>query len=113
MTWGEIYSRPAKYAGHCAFAMSVGKRVEVVDNPCFKHHKSGDLYVFDNRIARALFSIIPGTIKRADARWLKLANQIEKDFDLATKKHKERHQLEQAFAAKQKLGEMADIENGL
>lgn len=58
-----------EFNGNCAFALSVGKKdvkggksVAVID---------GKTYAFSNPVAKILFKILPGSVKKANDVWNK------------------------------------------
>jgi YHS domain-containing protein len=57
----------AEFNGHCAFAVSTGKKDVTGGN-----HQTiidGKTYVFSNAIAKILFSILPNRVKKAEEVW--------------------------------------------
>ncbi|MFY0687422.1 MAG: hypothetical protein JXQ90_09665 [Cyclobacteriaceae bacterium] len=55
------------YEGHCAFAVSTGK-LDVMGG---KHQleQNGKTYRFSNPVAKILFKVLPGRVKKADQNW--------------------------------------------
>ena len=58
-----------QYGGHCAFAMSLGKK-EVMGLEKHSLTKDGKVYLFSNPVAKFLFNILPNTNNKADANWI-------------------------------------------
>lgn len=56
-----------EYGGHCAFAVSVGKK-DVMGGH-IRAINNGKTYLFSNQIAKVLFLVLPGRIRKADAVW--------------------------------------------
>lgn len=57
-----------EFDGRCAFAVSLGK-FEVAGNPKWVASRDGKTYTFSNPIARLLWKVLPGTRKKAEAKW--------------------------------------------
>jgi len=58
-----------EYDGHCAFAMSLGKK-EVIGQQKYSLTKDGKIYLFSNPVAKILFRFLPNTQSKADGNWL-------------------------------------------
>lgn len=59
---------PPQFEGHCAFAVSLGK-MDVPGKPACHAVRDGKTYFFSNRIARFLWSMLPGVRAKAEANW--------------------------------------------
>ena len=64
----EQSDHPVKFEGHCAFAVSLGKK-EVMGNQSIYLINDGKKYTFSNPVAKLLFRILPGREKKADSNW--------------------------------------------
>ncbi len=60
--------QPVAFEGHCAFAVSTGKKDVEGKESCYLVH-DGKKYLFSNSVAKFLWRIIPGCKKRADSIW--------------------------------------------
>ena len=57
-----------EFKGHCAFAVSIGKKGIIGDPKCTLE-KDGKLYVFNNSVAKLLFRILPNRLIQAKENW--------------------------------------------
>ena len=60
--------QPVAFEGHCAFAVSTGKKDVVGKESCYLVH-DGKKYVFSNAVAKFLWRIIPGRREKAESIW--------------------------------------------
>jgi hypothetical protein len=58
-----------EFAGNCSFAVSTGKKDVPGKESCYLE-QDGKKYLFSNPVARFLWKIIPGRLKKANAVWL-------------------------------------------
>jgi YHS domain-containing protein len=58
-----------EFEGHCAFAVSTGKTE--VKGGANTSTINGKVYAFSNPIAKLLFKLLPGRIKKAEQVWNK------------------------------------------
>jgi hypothetical protein len=65
----ENLNKSIKYDGHCAFAVSTGKTDVKGGNSSLTIDNNN--YVFSNSVAKILFKLLPGRIKKADEIWNK------------------------------------------
>jgi hypothetical protein len=59
----------AEFGGHCAFAMSLGKK----DVKCEGKHtvvQNGKKYHFSNPVAKFLWQVLPGRKQKAESIWI-------------------------------------------
>jgi YHS domain-containing protein len=65
----ENQNQTIAYGGHCAFAMSLGKK-EVMGEQKYSFIKNGKTYLFSNPVAKLLFRIFPGRENKVDSNFV-------------------------------------------
>lgn len=58
----------AEFKGHCAFAVSLGKKNVAGSESCCLI-QDGKKYLFSNPAAKLLWRVIPGRKKKAESNW--------------------------------------------
>ncbi|WP_421774297.1 hypothetical protein [Gracilimonas sp.] len=58
----------SEFDGQCAFALSTGKKGVHGKENCYLV-QDGKKYVFSNPVAKFLWRILPGRVKKAEAAW--------------------------------------------
>jgi hypothetical protein len=56
-----------EFGGACAFATSLGR--EGIGDPVTAVTKNGKTYYFQNGVAKMLFHLIPGRVRKAHSNW--------------------------------------------
>jgi len=59
---------PVEFNGHCAFAVSLGKKSVPGSETCYLI-ENGKKYHFSNPVAKLLWRVIPGRKKNAELNW--------------------------------------------
>lgn len=59
---------PAEFNGNCAFAVSLGKKSVPGCESCYLM-QDGKKYLFSNPVAKLLWRVIPGRMKKAESNW--------------------------------------------
>ena len=57
-----------EFEGHCAFALTLGKK-DVMGKKSIYLIKDGKKYLFSNPVAKLLFRVLPGRLKKAESNW--------------------------------------------